>query len=537
MTTKKGLGTTTALAISSVAILSIAGIATTSLLKSDLPIIPKEPQAVEKPEDNSINLRTSQAMQVLEGAVSKLPKGWESIGNVKTSPQSPYPFSCVSGEKNMPKVNVGRTYKVGGDQVQIVATAFGAGLGAEGLDERIKGAKKCSTSSSIYESKTVGTEGYKATVVQANQSSSQQVWRHGDVVIYLITNNSSKVDTLAKTFHQHFLTFMGDKCINPDSKASDAQRSPWAIQDYTGFLKKEEVDINKVPLPKIPQNEKYVATPIPAKTLEVKEVNRPIQPSEYPVWPLLPDEMNKPVQPESPEKAAIILDDFKAQFKDNKGPGCGWEFTKTNAPAFDQSKVDKENFEKRLDTFEGLVKRGKDWQGTILTYWKSYDQFSKDVPKWEKYGKEVKEVKAAWAVIEADWNRYWSEYAEYERLLNIRNDFLQRQALAKANYENALQKCEDLANQPEPTQPTEPTTPVEPTETTTPVDPTEPTDPSSSPTGETETPAPPTEEVKPPVAPTMTCPPIKPAIIDQAPPAEPKEPTKPKDPRPEDQRD
>lgn len=512
-----------------VSIASIVGVSVVfCLLLSVLGIPFVHKEKVEAPAPvapvvNSAAYTETPAMKIIKASLTAPPAGWEGTGEILNAPQAPYPYSCPTGGSN-PVISLSKGFTINGRPVQLLLSVYGTGLGVQGLGDRFNAAAGCAGHDASYglsKASGIGAESYIANTSKAGTSTKTVIWRYGDIAGYLITDPSNPDSyALAKSFNDLLLQNLHGACLNPDLSDADLGRTPWSGKPFVGYFAQKTVEIPKLPLPTVPTTAPtYKATPIPAPSLTVKDVVLPTKPTDYPVWPLLPAQLTKPVSPVAPPATAPFQKDIQVPAKDVSGPGCGWAFTGTTPPIYDDSQQQSKTDAAVAKATGELTTSSKQWQTSVLDYWKNYSTFSQNVPAWNTYVDQVQAVTDAWNVIAHSWDTYNANKKDYDRLVESRNAFIKEQADAKTQYEKDLDQCkkqdaddkakadadkkaaEEAKNNPTASPSPSPTT--SPTATPTP-DPT----------------------------PTIECPVTKPDIIDQAAPDVPVAPTPPADPRP-----
>lgn len=532
------------------AILSIVGLSLLGMNAAGIPLGPVESQVKQEKQEIAVPVaqyKNTPAYKALENAVNEPPAGWAKNGTVVTSSQVPFPLSCVSdGVK--PAMSFAQTYGVNGQSVQIVTTAYTAGLGSTGVNHLINNVPSCAGNGTFLSTVPVtglGVEAFSTTFNKGGSSTQIVSWRNGDVVSFLISgaNNAQSLEQ-ATAFDEVLSARINPVCANPDSPADDSKRTIWSGDTFTGLLVNSPVSIPKVPLPEIvakpvmpilgvdltPAGFEYkvdpavVPTPIPAEEKPVDEVQRPEVP-EYPVWPLLPEQPELPVVPKAPASEPPVSKDVAVQIQDEKGPGCGWDFTSTVAPNFDAQAAEEKKKIDQTNATAALRVEARNWQSSVLSYWKDYASYVKKVETWQEYSAKVSEVRAAWDIIAEQWRVYNDRLDEYNTAVANRDAFNERKATAQKQYDNDLKVCEEREKKEKEGKDAQ-----SPSETPKPSpSPTTPDNDGSSPTA---SPSPsqsnPDDKVK--------CPVDKPEILDEEAPAVPEKPTEPADPRPANQR-
>jgi hypothetical protein len=519
-----------ALPVSIVSVVGVSVVFCMILSILGVPFIHKDPVAEAKPAApivNSAAYTETPAMKILTASLNTPPAGWQGTGEILASPQAPYPYSCPSNGVN-PVISLSKGFTFNGRPVQLLLSVYGTGLGVQGLADRFNGAAVCAGRDASYGMSAlsgIGAESYVANTAKAGTATKTVIWRYGDIAGYLITDPSNPDSYgLAKSFNDLLMQNLHGACLSPDISDTDLGRTPWSGKPFVGYFVQKNVEIPKLPLPAVPTTEvpAYKATPIPAPTLTVKDVTLPTQPTDYPVWPMLPTPLTKPVSPVAPSPTAPFQKDVQVPAKDVNGPGCGWAFTGTTPPVYDSSQEQSKIDAAVTKTQSELTMSAKQWQTSVLDYWKNYSQFSQNVPAWNSYADQVQAVTDAWNIIAHNWDTYNANKRDYDALVASRNAFLKEQADANTQYQKDLAQCQqqdadaaakaaadkkaadDAKNNPSPTASPTP----DPTATTSPT-------PSASPT-----PTP------------ITCPVVKPDILNQTAPDAPVAPTPPADPRP-----
>lgn len=493
------------------------------MVNMGLPIFPQDKKVEEAPKPAAeivSQWAVSPAMSKLTQSMEEPPAGWQGTGTIMTSPQTPYPFSCVTDGIN-PVVAVAKNFEASGSSIQVVATTYSAGLGAQGMKGKFDKANICAGGDAYYSLSTLqglGAEAYQANVSKTGLNTRTVIWRYGDIVVYLIADrNNNNAAMLANVFQENMMAKLAGACVAEDYAEDAPARNPFSGLKYSGYFADKKVTIPKMATPKVPTTATYKATSLPGPAVDVQDVERPIQPTEYPVWPLLPAEMTKPAAPKSPASEIPSEKNVKIMAEDKTGPGCGWAFTGSTAPLFDSKIADGYNAEQETKGVSELTSAAKKWQSDVLAYWEAYDKFKQDIPAWDAYVKQVNDVKDAWHKIDTAWANYKEAKAVYDDQVRARDDFLSRQKAAKAAYDKNVEQCkaQDAAD----------TKKAEEDRKKAEEDKNKPS-PSASPTASPS--ATPTETP----APRVDCPAQRPEILDQSAPTVDEAPKAPADPRP-----
>jgi hypothetical protein len=520
-------------------IVAVATIASLFLASLGWPIFPQAKAEEKKPEPTPeivSQWEVSPAMVKLKESLEAPPAGWEGTGTLLTSPQTPYPFSCTADGVN-PVISLAKNFNAAGTSIQVMTTAYSAGLGAKGMKTKFDRSYDCAKGDANYGLSPLqgpGAEAYQATVSKPGLNTRTIIWRYGDIVVYLIADGGNgNAAALASAFNDNMIAKLGGVCVAENYEDADVNRNPFSGNEYKGFYVGKKVTIDKLELPKVPSSAAYVPTPIPAPEVTVPEIEVPLEPTEYPVWPKLPAPMQKPTAPTAPAKESPHEKNVQIKADDTTGPGCGWAFTGSTSPSFDANEADVFNKSAEAKATEELAASAKKWQEDVLKYWEDYASFKEQLPKWDSYAKQVETVRAAWAKIETDWANYREAKAVYDAQVKDRDDFLARQKAAQASYDSLIKQCEaqtqtDAVKAEEARKKAEEDRKKAEAERKR-LEEEKKNNPTASPSPTpTQTPSPePTQD-----APRVQCPAERPIILDETAPEVGKAPTPPADPRP-----
>jgi hypothetical protein len=495
-----------------------------------------EQVAVQAPpaEASTVEWSKTPAAEAIRATIAAVPQEWPRRGEQLSSVTPPFPLSCnVGGVQSA--YSVSQQYNNG---TTVALATYTAGTGALAFKTQREKSSSCvenNTAVSNVDESGIGSEAFTIRVSRAGATSQTTVFRRGDVIGFVLVDGGASADP-SRVVDGILAKSMGGQCVNENSTTDDAKRTLWSGETFTGLLVETDASIEAWKIPSPPTSASYKPTPIPAGIDQVIAVTMPDVP-DYPVWPKLPDEKKTPELPKSPEVSHPTSKTVLTRISDNKGPGCGWSFTGTVAPTFNESDIKASNDSIISAAQQELEAGAAAWSTSVLSYWESIDAYTKSLEEYEKFRTEVIKVDEAWNPIHDQWKSYYTSLANYENEVKARDAFIARQSKAQKSYDAAVQAC----NVPEPT-PT-PTPTVRPTQSPSPA----PTTPAPKPT-----PVPTTTPSAPSVGSTaapemdrMTlvvpmvragCPADRPAILDEKAPEMPTEPTKPENPIPEDKR-
>lgn len=506
---------------------AIAGLTTLAMVLIGLPpaALPA-PQAAAGPNVVTADWKQSPATGVLTDALNNPPAGWAKQGDLQQLVTAPLPYSCPQPGL-APSVSLARAYTSGSSRFQVITLAYTAGIGAEAMQKQAANAYVCAgpeTGLNLWGVDGPGMDAKQAATTRGGVRASVLSFRRGDVITYVTGSPNDPLQSLAKAFDDGLTRKLSPVCVNQESTASDATRSPWSAAGYKQYTEAATVAIADVPLPSTeptaaptgPAPSPTAApAPSPAATLErvslpapdlVDHAAEPMARPSFPVAPAMPAPVAEPKAPAAPAAKATQTATVQVPASDTTGPGCGWAFTGMKPLAFDEAAATTARTALLDKTKARLEADAKAWQASVLTYWTDYAAYKKQATAYNTYATRVDEVNKAWTVIATSWDIYNQAVQDRDRKVAEHADFVARQDAARKDYDAAMTRCA-VVPAPSPSASPSPT----PSATPSPA-PTSSPSPSATPS---------------PSASAPVCPPDRPAILDQAAPEVPSEPVKP----------
>ncbi|KQP62858.1 hypothetical protein [Nocardioides sp. Leaf285] len=407
--------------------------------------------------------------------------------------------------------------------VTFTARAYSAGGGASAVAALSAAALACEGAAVSAASVPVGVD---AVDIDSSRTATL-TWRRGDVVMTVAVEESGtpgdpgEYASAITTLDQVLAEALATTCFDPDAPVEAARRSPYLDRDaYRGLF--TEVPV-RARTPRARSAEAtYLGAVVPLDSAPVALPavgdlpSAPLPaPTRAPAF--LPAPIPQPVAPVAPVAPTLVAD-VGRQVQDPSGPGCGWAFTGQSAPTFDQQRADTAFNASVAQTTQTLNRRWAAWQRSKTVFYAAWADYLDLVGPWVRYVEQVAEVRAAWAVVEQARSRYYAAYADWETAVAARVAFLDERDTARMTYRAEREACRT-----EPHEPVDPPTPDPPQDPS--VDPSSPTDPAEQPPApdEPDTESGPSGPTAP--QPTLLCPPTRPGILDEQPPAVPARPT------------
>lgn len=510
------------------------------------------------------------AVTFMKNVADNPPEGYSSPSvDFAGNPNNALSWICGYAPSHLPVASANLSHP--SEKASVTLQAFGAGQGGVALDDALSEVSGCDNrngSGGVYASGSPvnETRGFVATSVTAGERQYVTFFLRGDVLVSASAPSFDAARNISRAYDDVIMEFLPNVCEDLSVDADDSKRNPYYDREaYTGWHRGREVRINAEGSVKLmpgflTTEEGNSGSSLPQgffpedSGIYVRDIEE-AEPLDYPTIPQytrplapvpvdmpeneVPEPSAMPAAPTKPETSRIIPE----RVKDPVGPGCGWAFTELAAPVFDdeeeKARADAQEQEVRAELRQNYLNFLSERSDFIL----AYADYSRQVAAYRQYAEQVREVGEQWEYINNVRAEYRALLDEYWRLVEERESFAERQEQAQENYDAAVQQCrdglddeiaqwrEDQAeyerlvrereeaierareqeeeqeeDESEEQETPSPTTPPEPEV----VIPPEPTSPGPMPTLE-------------------DCIPARPAILDQAPPAQPVPPAQPED--------
>ena len=478
---------------------------------------------------------------------------WEPVNQPVTGARWDWPSQCsLPAAQVSPQVGLATKFRnTAGAEALVGYYAYTAGLGGLAVSDLIATADNCSLTTPLPPDPSLGPQTHRYLLQRAidTQGSEVILWQYGDVLLVIEAPPGVATPTADRYIALAEAQLPG-LCLNKESPASDAHRSPWGPVKFMGRTVTEQVAIpaatiappgdviltidqvpaTGAPLPALTPTPDPLptptrtATPTPSATPKPPRVLTPEQwapilnpsglPSvvlpERPEDPVFPDQLPAPVpRPTaptlSPEPTATTI---SVRVDDPGGPGCGWDFTQQAAPQVDEEQLFQDRTEALLQARTALQVANQGWQRAARDYWTTWAQYTRDAHAYLKYEARVADIALAWEAIQQARDEYDTALSEYEKALAAYERFIRWQDRARERYDADVRAC-DRQPAPAPTPSASPSPSASPAPT-----------PSASPAP---TPSP---------TRTRQCPPPVPFILSEPTPTVPPSPTPPPPPGP-----
>ena len=434
------------LAVVPIVICMILSLANVPVLGFDWVHPSKEAKKKELIAVETIDFKSTPAQSVSDRFYAALDAKWAPTGVKIESSGLPQPFDCVTPS---PTLSTSRFYNNSQSEFQVSFAAYPAGLAGKQLQNIVDNVEKCKNSNTTLSNKTtltgLNTDAGAYSASWPAGSVGLFYFRLGDVIVFLTTPygfDGVPQLKMLKTILEEFLT--DDVCPVRHYEADVYRRNAfYAPKDFTGLLQPKTLTTEKVSVPTLPQELKDAGvseTSLPASEIKLKEVKLPVANGNHPMWPNLPKFVPKPKLPDLPREQKLS-NVAMLRIDDPVGPGCGWAFLGNVKPNFNKIAVDENNKRNVESAQKYLDGDGSRWQNDVIQYWVQYKKYLNTIVAYEEYREKVRTVAEAWAVINAQWESYYSEYAKWKERDAARLTFISNQEAAQAKYDTEAQEC------------------------------------------------------------------------------------------------
>lgn len=431
--------------------------------------------------------------------------GWVPRPAAKGVPGVSFGFACDPTDGLAPVVAEGRSWTRDDSTLTVSARAYPAGGGAVALQGLTEAVARCSAAAA-YTSSGLGVE----TVQVNSRTTNAVVWRRGDVLMVGSTTNGSQPGSVTSVldvlqgFDSALVKSLTGVCADQSSTVEAALRSPY-VERKKFFGNSENVKINrnrKAGLPRAERTKPGIAVAVPAPRIPlpyVADLPSPPVPAVTKGPTGLPAAKPFPVEPTAPVNGVQNSKEVQRKIEDPVGPGCGWAFTGQVPPNFDSDTASRDFNVSVAKANKAMTRSWNRWQRARGAYFEAYARYSRQAEAYKGYAAEVERVRAAWQTVETARANYYVALNSYNAAVQARADFKAEKQAAADDYAQKKAECAKPKPKPKPVKPSASPTPGAPSSSASP-------SPSPSPT------------------PTLQCPPSRPAILDQAPPAVPESP-------------
>lgn len=330
----------------------------------------------------------------------------------------------------------------------------------------------------------------RPTVVVDLDGGDTAIWQEGDMLISVTAPRFDPV-ALAALDRRAVRALTAHGCAALDPSVADAKRNP-NRPDYVAHTVARTVRIEPVGLD---AGDEDAITPLQ----DVEQVDMPTGVA----GPPLPTPVSRPTPPEYPgaQETSIGVD---APAADPVGPGCGWAFTATAGPDDDAGAIRQSARELVERTKQSLTEQQRQWAKDAERYLKALGPYQRSARAWNAYADQVAAVQASWTDQRARLDQYEADMATWRTQRDALRRFRAGRDAARTQYEADQRACD--AGWPFPS--------ASPGAT-------------ASGTGAPSPSATPGGSATPSPTPTLTCPPRRPAILDETEPYVGPKPAKP----------
>ena len=263
----------------------------------------------------------------------------------------------------------------------------------------------------------------RSTAIVDTSLGQRIFWQAGDVVAGFSTELE-----IAEEAPQLQTDLVESDCLSMNVSVQDATRNP-AFDTYIPWTPEERVSIESSgPL--------ITVADTPPVLLDFAVVKKP----DGVVGPDLPEPVSKPEPLDFPG-VEPISEMVEVPRADVNGPGCGWEFTGTVPPVFDESQIASERSEIIAKAKRGLEESVVRWKVEAAEFLDDLPGFTKKASVWNEYVLQASLVVSAWDRQAAALSVYREDLEAYNLAVKALEQFDKDREQAQKAYDRELQDC------------------------------------------------------------------------------------------------
>lgn len=268
----------------------------------------------------------------------------------------------------------------------------------------------------------------------------------GDAIMGAYTVNDQVRDTLLDFYLKNVESSLIESgCLALNTSATDATRNIFFSKDkYTGLKGSTDLE-SSVDTANLP-------TPTGLKLTEVDDPSvvapeGPL-PDSFPTLPKVT--VQKPQVPAALKTEGAFKSSATYQIVDDKGPGCGWEWTAQVSPELDLKKLEKERNNAILKAQGALDGSATTYVSGKINWALQLAALAPNIDSWNTFANQTNIVHKKWQWLETERSKIESAWRQYVVDHDEWLTFDQRKSDALKKFDEDFKKCQkdekDLAD-------------------------------------------------------------------------------------------
>lgn len=263
----------------------------------------------------------------------------------------------------------------------------------------------------------------------------------GDAIISVVApDNDSRNELLEFYSSRMSETLQESGCYDLTVSDKDALRSFFYDDEAYEGLKETTTIETQVNVTNVPHTQDGI--------LNMQNIDNPdatVPESPLPAdFPELPEnDVSQPSIPDSVEDKDNFTKDAVYNIADTNGPGCGWEWSGQKSPVYDDAELQSNENITIVDTQNEVDTTAQEYVDQKIDYSMQVATVMPQVNSWNEYANQVNDVHERWTWLKSEREKLRQPWQDYVDAYNEWLTFDDRKKEATDTYNEELQKCID----------------------------------------------------------------------------------------------
>lgn len=347
-----------------------------------------------------------------------------------TTPRHPLTFKECNEIGLLPKTQYS-SYYASGDEASILVQLYAPGQAEVQFEEYKKLLNSCFTTK---------TDKLGSPTTEVVSYELGFFFTYGDAIFFFKSND----DALSRTLTSWYVTKASNTlnqalCLDLTVTAADSKRNFYIDQEeYTGLLLedtvKSRVDVSNIPTQVFPPVSDVPYMEVPEGPLPDSLARLPQEPFSKPTVP---------EDPEDPPKNGFVKE-ITYQTVDDRGPGCGWEWSSNKTPIVDRDALVRLKSETYTNAQIEIDNTAREFLSRRLREVREGLLLTPRIDKWNRYVTSVESTHAEWEWLNEEREKLRKPWLDYVNAHDNWVNFNNVKANAVKKYEKEARECKVL---------------------------------------------------------------------------------------------